>query len=282
MFKKILTTMFAFVFITQVSYAADFNITNVNSSNSSLLKVFLDTEVESFSKDLSGDVKVFKDVKTELVEKNIDDNTKLNILLSEELKPNTSYSFLSVYGVEGNIDFTLWDELSWVEINNPDSNENASSVFISSPTELEVVFKTSIVPEDIDVKVLRWLSVESTTLNLDDKRELNVAMQDPLEETSDYILMLFSLTTTEWDDLSITNSIYDFKTMTFSEESLDTPMENIIPEVSDEDGVNLDWDVHDVALNAAETPDTWAETWVLFALTFIMSSIIFIRRRFAK
>jgi hypothetical protein len=43
-----------------------------------------------------------------------------------------------------------------------------------------------------------------------------------------------------------------------------------------------EWTLEEVALNAAQTPDTWASTWILLILTFTISSIVFYRKKLLR
>lgn len=293
MLKKILASILFLTFLSVSTYAAELNIVSVSSTWPNLVKILLDTPVVSDSDILTWDTKVYKDIKVDNIQKDLELWTKISINLAEPLMPNTSYSFLSVYGLEGNMDFTLWEEIDGVEIQNPDSIENVASIFIFNSNNIEVNFKEPVISDDIDVKVLKDLSIWDTSLNLENKTELNLSVQDSLEENSNYILMMFSLNTLEGTELSFLNGIYDFSTETFIEEVIEEQImtedtstgdldTEIMPEVSEDTWENLNWEVEDLALNAAQTPDTWAETWILIALTFIMSSIIFVRRKFVK
>jgi hypothetical protein len=78
--------------------------------------------------------------------------------------------------------------------------------------------------------------------------------------------MLFEILTKEGLKTTFLNGIYDFSTG-------DNLWKKEINELTKEKVLEK------VALNAAETPDTGAETSILFILTLIMSSIIFFKRK---
>ena len=42
------------------------------------------------------------------------------------------------------------------------------------------------------------------------------------------------------------------------------------------------WNIEELSLNSASTPDTWPETWVLILWTFLISSYVHIRKRVSK
>jgi len=266
---KILSILLA-LSLSLSAFAADSKeatILNLDSSNTNILKVVTDTEIVSSDLNLTYEAKVFKDLPLEKVEIDSEDNTKLKVTLKEDLKENTSYSFLSVYGIDWNIDFSLQDEVSWVEIENPSSDENISSVFISSPKELVFKFKSEIEQsDDLEVKLLRELKIKEALIDADNEKQINILLQDELEADSNYILMLFEVATKEWLKVTFLNGIYDFSTGdNLSKEEVDQLTKEKVLE--------------NVALNAAETPDTWAETSVLLIITLLMSSIIFFKRK---
>lgn len=285
MFKKFLTSIFVLsLIITNTHASTSVDIASVGSQTPDNVKAILSSEIQTWTGfyQLSGDVKLFKDVEVSSLEASIDYDTKLLITLSGSLESNNSYSFLSVYGVDGNMDFSLWEEVTWTQVSNFDAEENVSSIFVSSPNSLEVTFKTPIVASEFDIKILKNLIVSSIEINPENSSELNFMMQDSLEENSNYILMMFNLMTQEGNEIVFNNSIYDFQTTTFIEEvPVEEPVivEEIIPEVVEGSWDTLDGEIEEVALNAAETPDTGAETWVLIFLTLILSSLYFLRKR---
>lgn len=242
-------------------------ILDLDSSKENIIKISTDTEIISSDLKLKREVKIFKDLDLEKIEVDVNDNKKLNITLKEELKSNTSYSFLSVYGIDWNIDFSIQDEISGVEIENPSSDENISSVLIKSPKELVLNFKSEIKQsDDLEVKLLRELKISDVLIDADNEKQINMLLKDKLEADSNYILMLFEVVTKEWIKTTFLNWIYDFSTEDWlkTEEVTELTKKKVLEKV---------------ALNAAETPDTWAETSVLVVLTLIMSSIIFLRRK---
>ena len=285
--KKLFVVVLSTLMITTNTFAAtDLNIINVAADEIDSVKILLDGEVESDMNILEWDAKVFKDIEVETLEKDLDSNFKLNVLLTEALEANSSYSFLSVYGVEGNMDFMLWDEVIWVELDNALSSENVEKIFIKDSNNIEIIFVKEIIETDIEIKVLKELSVASIELNIEDKTELNLVMKDALEVSSRYILMMFSLNISEEEEVSFANGIFDFETNEqFNTQEIindETNLETIDEVEVSETGEALNGEVEEVALNAAATPETWAATWILISLTFFMSSIIFVRRKFKK
>ncbi len=267
------TKIISFLLLLSFSYGAfaadskEATILSLDSSNSNIVKIATDTEFVSTDLKLKSDLKIFKDLPLDKVEIDSNDKTKLDVNLKEELKPNTSYSFLSVYAIDWNIDFTTWDDISWVEIDNSAADENVSSVFLKSPKEIVLTFKNKLTPsKDLEVKLLRSLKINDVLIDADNDKQINILLTDTLEDSSNYILMLFEVDTKQWIKTTFLNGIYDFSTnKTLKKEKITELTKNKVLEK--------------VALNAAETPDTWTSTNVLIFLTFIMSTIIFLKRK---
>ena len=281
--KKLFIVVLSALMITTNTFAAtNLNIVSVTANEVDSVKVLLDGEIISENTVLEGDAKVFKDIKVETLEADLDSNNKLNVSLTEALEANSSYSFLSVRGVDWNMDFMLWDEVIWVELDNPLSSENVEKIFIKDSKNIIITFSKEITETEIEVKVLKELSVASIELNTENKTELNLVMQDALEISSKYILMMFSLNLSEEEEISFADGIFEFETDENFSVSEETTGETTWEAEVSETGEALSWEVEEVALNAAATPETWTATWILISLTFFMSSVIFVRRKFKK
>jgi len=101
-----------------------------------------------------------------------------------------------------------------------------------------------------------------------------------LEVENDYILMLVSMEDDEWTVIDFKDGIYDFST----DDSLEETLEDELDDDAWDEGTGT-WEaetVDNLSLNAAETPDSWAETNVLIALTFLINSFVFIRKKIFK
>lgn len=275
--KKILLILLS-ILVFSNAYAEENKATiiDIEADNADMINVFLDKEVLSDSKNITWDIKINKDLPLD-ANIDLDNDRKVNISLKEDLETNKSYSFLSVLWVDGSMDFKLSDEINWVELVAKSSNKNIEKIIIVDSTHMEVYYRKSISTEDgeIWVKVLKEKEISSVELNLDNKKELNVKLKDTLEAESDYILMLFSLTLENENTYSFDEPIENFSTEKFSS--------NKVEEKQVEWEEKLDWEkVEKVALNAAETPDTWAATWVLILATFIMTNIVYFRKKIVK
>jgi hypothetical protein len=89
------------------------------------------------------------------------------------------------------------------------------------------------------------------------------------------MLMILSLEDGTFKNISFDEELYDFETG----DTVETVKEEAIK--IDDAGEEV-LELEDIALNAAETPDTGAETWVLVALTLLVNAGLFIRKRIQK
>lgn len=262
--------LFTFMFSTNI-FAADnsVSIIDIDSSNSSLLKIYFDNDIETNSTDLDSDIKLFRDLESESIVRDLKNDKLITINLSEELKINTSYSLLSVFWAEWSIDFKIANIIDWLEV-SWNLWDWISKINIVNSKQLQVSFVDSIKVDEVDVKLLREHSIDSLKFITDNKKELDLYLSNKLFENSKYIIMLFSITTKEGVNYNISNSIYDFTTNWLSEEVIENVVEEVIPEAIQ---------TENIALNSAATPKTWAETWVILFWTFLLSSFIFFRKR---
>jgi len=101
-FIKILTLLFFSLFCFSNVLAEDSNVSiiDIDSTNSSLLKLYLDKDIEADSLDIESDIKLFRDLDIKSVTKNLENDKLITINLTEDLTKNSSYSFLPVFGAE--------------------------------------------------------------------------------------------------------------------------------------------------------------------------------------
>ena len=245
------------------------SIIDINSENSNLLKIFFDKDIETENQDVYPDIKIFRDLENKNISIDLEDNKLVNLVLENSLSSYSSYSLLSVVGAEWTIDFEIEDEVAWLEI-IWGSSQWIEKILIVDEKNLDIYFTEPVDWESIEVKLLRWVKETAYRINTENKKELNIYLENSLNENSKYIVMMFGLSTQEWDTYSITNSIYDFVTQSISEEELE------IPSLEEEEI----WEkIDEVALNSAKVPDTWTETWILILTAILFSSLIYFKKR---
>lgn len=267
---RVITLFLIFVYSFFNVYAEEINLSiiDIDSSNYNIVKLFMDKEINSNSLSLNWDIKLFKDMNIANSVRSLENDKEVIIDLKDELTRNTSYSILAVFGVEWTIDFNikdvidgleiLWDWTTWIE-----------KVNIINSKKLKITFSDKITSDQIDIKILKEKSIKNIQIDSKNNKVVNVNLNDNLEDSSKYLFMLFSFTTKEGDNYNIENNIYDFSTKSSLKKA-------DIEEIKEVDDKNKTWNV---ALNSAETPDTWAETWILILATFLLSNFIYFRKK---
>ena len=162
--------------------------------------------------------------------------------------------------------------------------------------------------------MLSELGVKSIEKKFSDDNKFRVELSYGLKINSEYTVMVVSLQNSNYEEMIFEDWIYNFTTwdsIIISEEDIEVKIDDDLNTWDDED-VDLNaWDIEDegeknpdvsgdikgeeeidlnswvnevkfVAKEVKETPDTWAETNILLILTFIMSSIVFIRKKILK
>jgi len=268
--KKIIFTILSLLIFSN-SFASDNNLTilDVDSKNSNIIKIFVDNDIEAKDNKLDSDLKIFEDTEIENISRDLDNNKKINITLKEDLEKNTNYSLLPIVWVEWNLDFKIWDSIDWLKITWSDLDW-IEEIFIKDSKHLSVIFTKTIESNEIDIKILKEYTIKSILLNSENKKEIDVLLEKQLKENKKYLLMMFSVINSSNLEYNINNYIYDFKTSKVLSKE----------ELQKDDKIKQEQELNNVALNSAETPDTWPETWILFLLTFIFSSIIYFKKNF--
>jgi len=273
---KTIKTIVVFLFSLLLTFNAfaennDVSIIDIDSKNSNILKIFFDKDIETNNQNVTSDVKIFKDLNNKKISIDLKNNKLVHLSLEKVLEANTSYSLLSVYWAEWAIDFKLDDIVNPIEINWA-SSDWIEKLIISDSQNIEIYFKEAISSDSVDLKLLREYDTESLKINSENKKELDIYLKDELYNNSNYIAMIFSITTKEEFNYTISNSIYDFTTKSVSIEKVEVPSEG-----------ELDWkSTWDIALNSANTPETWAETWILILTTLLVSNFVYFRKKILK
>jgi len=287
--KITLTLLLSYVLLTQTFAASVENIEVVDSKN---INVLFDTGVVLPEWDIDSDIKVLKDIAISFSSKDLEDEFKLILDLNGELKTNAKYSLLSILWPEWNIDFTLAEAIDGLEIINDIVPEGqwVTKVVIKDSKTIELFYNNAITEEEFEFKLLSESTISSLTAK---DNSISVQFVNDLSEYSNYILMLLSVTDRFWAKLTFDEDLQDFNTETFvvAEEIEEEPIvedlpvieettETVIEETTDND--EDEWNLEEISLNAATTPDTWASTWVLLMLTLITNIWIFFRKKLIK
>lgn len=311
--NKIILSVLISMFVVLFANAADISlkIDNINQKWENLLEVAFDKELSASW--VSWDVKLFRDL--EIVKVSVDEKmpNKLNIELNNEVKVWSVYNVFSVFWVDWTADFMVEDNLAVKMLSKAPEAQWILRVAFNDSKNMEIYFKNTLTWKDFEFKLLEenWINdISISTWVL----ALNASLK--IENDSNYIFMIISLSDTQWNNYIIDNSIFDFTiwTSAFIKDANEdlvktvlstTVKESIedskteIPTTTIEDtkvellsgSTNVDatlntsdvntstWNLETMAKTVKETPDTWAETWVLIFLTLIINSFYFLTRR---
>lgn len=296
--SRILIFLFSF-FLANGAYWYD--VENIVPKDLKNIEFSVIPEATFLDGEVSWEIKILKDVEITFSSKSFDETSKIVLNLKDSLIPNSSYNLLSVFWVDWNIDFNLWDELNLVDIANPENIvwiQWISRLVIFDSKTIEVYFNDPIDSTEFEFKLFRESKVEYIN---NEAGKLSLTLNDNLDKSSNYLLMLISLKDSSWTDLQFEEEIYDFVTTdTLWEKSIDI-MDTFIKSDNGEiiptlDGIvdnnlntalewsenTMSWELNTVALNAAVTPKSWPETWILILLTILVNIFIFARKKFSK
>ncbi|USN59271.1 MAG: hypothetical protein H6767_04280 [Candidatus Peribacteria bacterium] len=82
-------------------------VESVEATAEDTVMVMTATDLALADGEVTGDVKLFQDVNVVSATTDAEDATKLTLALGSDLEANTTYNLLSVFGVDGGIDFSL-------------------------------------------------------------------------------------------------------------------------------------------------------------------------------
>lgn len=255
------------IFLSNSAYAA--NINNISVSDSHTIQLEMSDDI-ALDNSVEGEFKILKDILVSFVTKDYNDSNKLILTLDEDLEANTSYSLLGIYGVDGNIEFQTADTLSGVEIINGErpTEQGILRLIIQDTRTVEIFFQAPLEEEEFDFKLFNELALNKVSYT--GEQNLSLTTKYALPSNSQFMLMALNLTDALAQPVLLDEDLHNFET-------LDTvaPSEELIEEESEK---NLE----EMALNAAETPDTGAETWVLVLLTFLVHWAYLTRKKLMK
>lgn len=270
---KILFVLFTVTIITNTAHAA--TIDDIKVLNSHEIELILSDDV-TLTPTIWGDLKVLKDILVTFATRDMEDNNKVVLTLEEDLDILTNYNVLTIFGADGNIDFKTEKSLADVEIVNDFQPQDQWIVKVITVDErtLEVYFKNPVEDTDFEFKIFSENFVD--TVSFVSENSFKIHLENSISSYSQYLLMVLSLENGDATNVIFDEELYNFETQEAGE-------------VVQEDAAMIDeetWEevleLEDIALNAAETPDTGAETWVLVWLTLLVNAWLFVRRKLRK
>lgn len=278
--NKLILFILIFLFNSNLSYAASIDKINVIDENNLNFNLSQDVFLPEWK--LDSELKVMKDINISFVSKDFEDKNKLILNLTNDLKENQTYSLITILWPEGNFDFETWLIINDFEIQNSIKQEAwkqwINRLIIVNSRTIELYYNNIITEDELEFKLFNELSVNKIeVLN----NNVNILLEDKLEKLSNYILMILSIKDNYWNYIKLDEDLYELST-TNNLKISDDKSENIASnEVLPEEKIE-EWTIVDVALNSAETPDTWPETTVLIMLTIILNTIFIFRKKFIK
>ncbi|MDD3793376.1 MAG: hypothetical protein PHI37_01070 [Candidatus Gracilibacteria bacterium] len=276
--KKFKFLFAIFISSLYISNAYSASIDNIQAIDSNNIKVIASQDIIFSDIKVYGEVKVLKDIKIINSSKDSLNTRKVTLNLDSDLSLNSSYSLISVLGAEGNIEFEIGDDYIGEKINLNYYNEEKiieKIVIIDSKT-IEVYYNYDITANVFEYKLLSELKIDS--FSSDGNNILNVKLSTPIKKSSSYIFMIISLENIDGKELTFDNFLYDFTT---NSNLIDLEQQSNEQFLNNEQ-LLFNENIENIALNAAETPDSGAETWFVMLLTFIVSTFYFTRNRFKK
>jgi len=280
---KIILLLLSFFLAHTSVYGAD--IVNIIPRDLKNLDFSLSPKVPLVEWPISSEIKILKDLQIISSVKDFKDSNKIILNLKNSLIPNKAYNLLSVFWVDWNIDFSIWNEITLIDIKNPDNVlwiQWISRLLIIDSKTIEVYFNNPIDATEFEFKLYRESKINKVT---NSGSILSINLLWVLDKSSKYILMMISLSDKFWLDVKFTQEIYDFTTSSIL---WDKQILNIQKNTTVQENNNLNkqitwsWNIENVALNSAITPESWPTTWVLIFLTFLVNIFIILKRKLIK
>lgn len=270
--------------VTSATTSVDVSWVDVVDANT--LSVNFSWELTNWVSDTS-DVKIFKDMKVLSSEKDLDDAKKITVKLDEELDFwGFGYSLFSVSSIDTSIDFELNSTTSGSIANSVAWEEWIDHINIVDAKTIEIFLRKDLTSDLTDLKMLKEVKIESMFYDL---WTLNVKTNTALMSNSAYFFMFISLKDSMNNEITVTNSMYDFNTPEFQvvSEELNAPTATwALENTASGTELSASWElmpIEDAAMQATSTPDTWAKTNILIALALLLSlAFVAVRRKSFK
>jgi len=276
---KILLLLISFaIFSWNVSAAT---IDKIEATSNNNIEVTASQDVVFSDINVKGEIKLLKDIPVSFSAPDSENFKKIVLNLSTDLTSNTSYSLITILGADWNIDFSIWEFLNW-EMLNPNLLEwedGIEKVSVIDSRTLEVYFTTDLIEDTFEFKILSEIETSSLTSVWDNMLDIEISRN--LEKSTAYILMILSLEDAVGEQLVLDEDLYDFVTSANLEQEVAEEEVVIATEEEQEEEV-IEWNIEEIALESAETPETWTTTWILIIIAVIANLAFFLRKKFIK
>ncbi len=276
---KILLLLISFaIFSWNVSAAT---IDKIEATSNNNIEVTASQDVVFSDINVKGEIKLLKDIPVSFSAPDSENFKKIVLNLSTDLTSNTSYSLITILGADWNIDFSIWEFLNW-EMLNPNLLEwedGIEKVSVIDSRTLEVYFTTDLIEDTFEFKILSEIETSSLTSVWDNMLDIEISRN--LEKSTAYILMILSLEDAVGEQLVLDEDLYDFVTSADLEQEV-AEEEVVIATEEEEPEEVIEWNIEEIALESAETPETWTTTWILIIIAVIANLAFFLRKKFIK
>lgn len=335
--KYIALAMITILLSTNISFASDsaWEIQSMKVLSATEVEMKLKADIPFVTDSLSWDLKIFKDIKTESISRDTENSKKLILKVSSDVTAESSYSILSIFWVDGNIDFDLWGEIVGQEIPNkltPEWDQWIEKIKIVTLRTIEVYFKKALDESEFEFKIWKKINSSSVAPTNTDKKTISIKLIDNLEANSDYITTISELKSTSGDNITFENWFFDFSSawanipvVKWWDNSLEEQLMNKLEWTKTSSGsssasgskdniemnsalseeikkllweseekteswsTSWSWEKEEVktqlenlALDVKQTPDTWAETWVLILLTLWVNTGLYLYKKTSR
>lgn len=219
--KNILVLIFSILFISfsiKSSYAeGTLKLIEINSTSNKTVELKFDKTINNYE-ELKSDLEIYRSLNN-IAKKDENDSKKIILNLDSEIEGNTSYSLLSISGIEWNILFKLGNKISWEEIQNSDlvwENQWIKSILIKSSQIIELNFLENIDSPDLEFQLYKTIQVDKIKKSLDSEN-IKVLLKKELKNNSEYIGTLTYIETGELEKNQVEKGIYYFSTKVLKE-----------------------------------------------------------------
>lgn len=276
---KVLILLAIFTIFTWNAFAS--TIDTIEAIDNNTIELTASEDVIFSDVNVVWNIKLLKDIPVSFSTKDPANFKKIVLNLSSDLTSNTSYSLITILWADWNIDFNIWDYLEWESVNdNLLAGEKwLEKVNIIDSRTMELYFTYDLTDDIFEFKILSEIKVDSLKSEWNNKVRLEISKN--LEKQTAYIIMILSIDNAMGTAITLNEDLYDL--VTPANLIIDIPEEQVVIASSEEQPKIIEeWNVVEVALDAAWTPETGTATWILVILAIILNLAFFLRKKFIK
>lgn len=265
--KKIAFLFFILFLVLPFSVFAA-NIDNIKVETNRKIFITPSSDIVLRDWELDWSIKVLEDLVVLNFQKDLQNYKKITINLKNSLEKWKIYSLFGILWAEANMDFQVSEGIIW-EITNPnfdDENLSIETINILDEKTIEIYYNKDLEAKEFLYKVYRKLDLVSINVI---NNIINIFTKEDLEWWNPYILLVNSFKDFDWNNVKMQEQFFDFKTPEYFKKQ--KKEENLKEKPK--------WNLEKIAMNSANTPNTWPATWLLLALTISLSSFYFLKNR---